>query len=119
MAYLVHRLDRRHEHDVERQQEEQRRRHQKRVKTEPRGAECRRTWSVGDAPVRHRAPLRCLAFCHASHGITMASSISSSEVEAAVASPMFWRSNRLSMMNFAGTSVALPGPPLVIATTTS
>ena len=52
-------------------------------------------------------------------GAMMMSTVTNMVVEAADASPMFCRSNRLSMMNLEGTSVASPGPPLVIATTAS
>jgi len=54
-----------------------------------------------------------------SHGASSASTVSSSTVDAAEARPMLARPNRLSMMNLAGTSLARPGPPCVIATTTS
>jgi hypothetical protein len=37
----------------------------------------------------------------------------------AEARPMFERRNKWSMMNLAGTSLAVPGPPPVIATTAS
>ena len=49
----------------------------------------------------------------------MMTTVTSIVADAAEARPMFWRSNRLSMMNLVGTSVASPGPPLVIATTAS
>jgi hypothetical protein len=53
------------------------------------------------------------------YGASSASTVSSITVLAAEARPMLARANRWSMMNLAGTSLAWPGPPWVMATTAS
>jgi glucose/mannose transport system permease protein len=60
-----------------------------------------------------------LAMIWRGSGAITENTVSSNTTEAAEASAMLLRPNRWSMMNLAGTSLASPGPPLVITSTMS
>ena len=64
-------------------------------------------------------PRRLRAYSTGAKSATTASTIASSTMEPAEASDRLARPNRWSMMNFAGTSLAVPGPPCVMDTTAS